>query len=385
MPASGQDVSDEMGARLVVLGIDHPYSKDTGNLAEAFAKAILESRGNTPRLYRNTLAFLAVDQTRLQDLDEAVRKFLAWESIVAEKETLDLTPHQVKQAETQKTSADGVVKARLPEAYQWLIVPVQASPQEPVKWEASRLSGDEALAVRASTKLKKDGLLYTTWVGTLLRMELDKVPLWRGDHVAIKQLAEDYARYNYLSRVKNSHVLAEAIRDGLRLLTWSKDSFAYADSFDDTTLRYRGLRAGELVNISVDASGLLVKPEVASKQIDAERNTAAATATTTGVTGDVIPGSSEELPSNQEKAAPAPAKPKRFHGTVSLDPARAGRDASKIADEVISHLNGLVGSTVKVTLEIEADVPCGVPDTVVRTVTENSRTLKFSSQGFEKE
>src|SRR5206468_1224681 len=102
--------------------------------------------------------------------------------IVAEQVTLDLTPHQVKQAESQKTSADGVVKARLPEAYQWLLVPVQASPQETVKWEASRLSGDEALAFRASARLRKDGLLYTTWAGTLLRMELDKIPLWRGDH-----------------------------------------------------------------------------------------------------------------------------------------------------------------------------------------------------------
>lgn len=52
---------------------------------------------------------------------------------------------------------------------------------------------------------------------------------------------------------------------------------------------------------------------------------------------------------------------------------------------MISHLNGLVGSTVKVTLEIEADVPGGVPDNVVRTVTENSRTLKFSNHGFEKD
>ena len=31
------------------------------------------------------------------------------------------------------------------------------------------------------------------------------------------------------------------------------------------------------------------------------------------------------------------------------------------------------------------DVPSGAPDHVVRTVTENSRTLKFTSQGFEKE
>jgi hypothetical protein len=79
-----------------------------------------------------------------------------------------------------------------------------------------------------------------------------------------------------------------------------------------------------------------------------------------------------------------PPKPKRFHGTVVLDPARVGRDASRIADEVVTHLVGLVGSNVKIILEIDAEVPAGVPDNVVRTVTENSRTLKFgSNSGFE--
>ena len=63
----------------------------------------------------------------------------------------------------------------------------------------------------------------------------------------------------------------------------------------------------------------------------------------------------------------------------------AGRDASKIADEVITHLVGLIGSSVRVTLEIEAEIPSGAPESVVRVVTENSRTLKFDSQGFEKE
>jgi len=58
---------------------------------------------------------------------------------------------------------------------------------------------------------------------------------------------------------------------------------------------------------------------------------------------------------------------------------------SRIADEVIVHLAGLVGAKVRVTLEIEAEVPSGAPDHVVRTVTENARTLKFTSQGFEKE
>ena len=34
-------------------------------------------RGGAPRLNRNSLAFLAIDRTRLQDLDEAVRRYLA--------------------------------------------------------------------------------------------------------------------------------------------------------------------------------------------------------------------------------------------------------------------------------------------------------------------
>jgi hypothetical protein len=46
---------------------------------------------------------------------------------------------------------------------------------------------------------------------------------------------------------------------------------------------------------------------------------------------------------------------------------------------------GLVGAGVTVTLEIEAELPEGAPDHVVRTVTENGRTLRFTSQGFEKE
>jgi len=91
-------------------------------------------------------------------------------------------------------------------------------------------------------------------------------------------------------------------------------------------------------------------------------------------------GPTETLPDE-----PVIPKSKRFHGTVMLDPTRVGRDASRIAEEVIAHLSGLVGAKVTVTLEVEAETPSGVPDNVVRTVTENCRTLKFMSQGFEKE
>jgi len=391
LPHSGQDVPDDMDARLVVLGIDHPYSKEAGNPAEVEAKAIFEMRGNTPRLFRNTLVFLAVDQTRLQDLEEATRRYLAWESILVEKEILDLSQHQVKQAENQKTSADSAVTARLPEAYQWLIVPVQSSPQAPIEWQAFRLSGQDALAVRASKKLRSDELMVTALAGTRLRMELDRVPLWRGNHVAINQLVEDFARYLYLPRVVQPAVLLQAIRDGLGLLTWNPETFAYADGFDDAAGRYRGLRCGQVVELSEDnRSGVLVRPDVADRQRTAETAPAAGVRPGAQAEGEVAPptAQAETGAASGVSIAGTPGAalaPKRFHGSVVLDATRVGRDAGRVADEVIAHLEGLVGSKVTVTLEIEAEIPSGAPNHVVRTVTENSRTLKFTSHGFEDE
>lgn len=58
---------------------------------------------------------------------------------------------------------------------------------------------------------------------------------------------------------------------------------------------------------------------------------------------------------------PPPRRPTRFHGAARLDSARVGRDASRIAEEVVAHLTGLIGAEVNVTLEIEALAPEGVP------------------------
>jgi hypothetical protein len=385
LPRSGADVPDDLDARLVVLPAEHPYSRESGSPAETAARSILESRGNTPRIYRNTLVFLAADRVRLQDLDEAVRRFLAWQSILAEKEALNLDPHQVRQAETQRQAADGAVEARLPETYQWLLVPEQINPQAPITWQAVRLSGGDALAARASKRLRSDESLVTTLGSTILRKHLDDVPLWRGEHVAVRQLVDDFARYLYLPRIAGPEVLLEAMRDGVALLTWQTDAFAYAESYDESAGRYPGLRGGQRVALSTDSAGLLVKPDVARRQIDSE----------TTVPGPIEGGPGEgpepgkpgtppvPKPEGEEPGPPPAPRPRRYHGTIQLDSARVGRDASRIADEVISHLSGQVGAEVNVSLEISVYLPDGASEQIVRTVTENSRTLGFTSHGFE--
>lgn len=386
LPRSSADIPDDLDARLVVLAAEHPYAKEDGNPAQAAAQAILESRGNSPRLYRNTLVFLAADRVRLQDLDEAVRRYLAWQSILDEKVQLNLDPHQVRQAETQAQAADGAVTARLPETYQWLLVPEQASPQAKPTWQAIRLTGSDALAVRASKKLRNEELLVTTLGSTILRKHLDDVPLWRGDHVEIRQLIDDFARYLYLPRLAGPDVLVQAIREGVALLTWRADTFAYAESHDETGGRYRGLRGGQIVSVAPDSGGLLVKSSVAARQLEAE----APRDSTRPVTGERATGTSNdhsgaaEAQSRGSESAPMP-RPRRFYASANLDPARVGRDAGRIADEIIAHLAGQVGADVSVTLEIEARLPDGASESLVRTVMENSRTLRLNSYGFERE
>ena len=382
-PDSGQDVQDDMEVGLVVLGVHATHTSGTeASPALDAAGAILESRGTVPRLFRNALLFLAPDEARHQDLDQAARRYLAWRSILDDRESLDLPPHQVRQAEQQAESADGTVNARIGETFQWLLVPSQKTPQSPVEWQKIRLRGSGPLAQQASRRLLNDEMLVTSMAGTRLRMELDRVPLWRGDHVAVRQLVDDFARYIYLPRLQQPNVLLGAITDGVSLLTWTQDSFAFGDGYDEDKERYPGLRAGQGLFINETSAGLLVKPDVAQHQMDAET---VVDPPPPAPDDPTVPGPEPDLSPITQPLPPPPAKAKRYHGSVTLDPTRAGRDASQIADEVISHLSGLTGAQVRLTLEIEAEIPDGAPDDVVRIVNENSRTLKFSDSGFEKE
>ena len=100
-----------------------------------------------------------------------------------------------------------------------------------------------------------------------MRLELDKIPLWRGDHVSIKQLIADFGSYLYLQRPRDPEVLVNAIREGISFTTWQTETFAFAESWDEKSGRYLGLRANRVVNLTADGPGLLVKADRAMAQL----------------------------------------------------------------------------------------------------------------------
>jgi hypothetical protein len=179
--------------------------------------------------------------------------------------------------------------------------------------------------------------------------------------------------------LRDSSVLMNAIADGMTITTWVQDTFAFADVFDEVAGRYKGLRGGKFISVTdTHSTALVVKSSVAHLQLDIEGGAPSASGTY-AVLQSTLP---KNTGGGTEAAANASAF-HRYHGTVQLDATRVGRDAGRIAEEVIAHLTGQIGVEVTVTLEIEAKLLKGATDQIVRTVTENSRTLKFTSYGFE--
>ena len=141
---------------------------------------------------------------------------------------------------------------------------------------------------------------------TRIRMELDRIPLWRGDHVAIKQLVRGFCSVPLSPSPQRTWCVAGRHSRRAEIADVESGFFAYAESFDDAAGRYRGLRCCEMVNISEsNLSGLLVRPEVALKQHEAEKTAGLAASQSLGAV----------LPADRSKAfrreARAPRRTRR--------------------------------------------------------------------------
>ena len=377
-------VPDEPTARLVILS---PASVHRGRQGDSAAlraaNEILDKRGDSPRTFRNMLLFLAPAVDQWPTLEKEVRRYLAWGSIIEDADALNLDTHQRREASRFKSRSNETLGMCLNETYCWLLIPTQEG-TDPIQWEGTRIAGTQDNPVaKAVQKVRSDGQIIKQWSPALLKMELDKW-LWKEEnHVSLKRVWECLATYLYMQRLSSSDVLLDAVREGIRTR-----EFGYANSLQDDG-QYAGLQFEEVTgSIYLDDQSVLVKPDVAAKQLEAE---AGDTSSTTdedtsdsgiGETGEDYGG---ESGGTDEDTNTSPQRPRRFYGSVDLDPVRASRDAQNVINEVIQHLTGLSDSNVKVTIDIQATFGDGMPEDLERTLTENCRTLRFNTQEFEDE
>jgi hypothetical protein len=205
-----------------------------------------------------------------------VRQHKAWSEIDRDKRAMNLDTFAVEQTAGRLAAATDTIRHRINETYVWMLVPSQTQ-TGPIKIDPVKINGQGTLAVRASKKAASDNSLITSFGPALLRMELDRVPLWRGDHVTVKQAWDDFASYVYLPRLRDQQVFLGAVSTGPQAMDLAHDGFGYAESFDDGEERYRGLVLHDPVPQPVaDGRSLLVKPDAAEAQRKAEMEAKAA-------------------------------------------------------------------------------------------------------------
>lgn len=393
-PSSSLDVPDEQAARLVILRPTDEYkASNQANCAMTAVVDILNNRGNTPRIYRNMIAFIAPDHDMMTSLKQAVRIYLAWKSIRDDSEDLNLDAAQNRETDNNLKRSNETVDSRIKEAYCWLLIPYidKSQDMKTIVWDSIKISGgNDNIITKAAKKMLQNEAIIAQWAPALLLMELDSV-LWQdSENISIKKLWEYLCTYCYLPRLASEQVLEDAIRNGIN----SSEYFAYASGFDGT--RYIDLKANQYIGI-VERSGYLVKLSVAQKQIAEE---AAKRQATTPVGGTSLPqndysngGSSTVYPeiengstgtsTTQETPDPEPIKNKHFFMSAQLDNTRIGRDVQKLVEEVINHLTSVDGAQVEVSLELNVTALDGMSPQTVRIVSENCRTLRVKSFGFD--
>ena len=374
-PANSGDVSDADEVRLVLLHPDMslPSRASEKDDAEPEVQQMLQCCGDNPRVRRNTLLFLAARKDEIRDLNNRVKTFLAWHSIVnGDRRIENLSGDRLKQAQSSLRAAEAEVRTALVRAYRWAIAPVQDDPQKAeYRLVVSQIDAtDGEIINNAFDKFIGDEALVETISPSALATML-KQYVWNNpnhqDHISIDVLWDMMTSYMYMHRLRSRAVLQHCIEQGV-----PDGAFGYAESYNED--QYKGMRFREQIassssNASERSLALLVNPEMAAL-----------------VTEERAP--QEEQPAQEPPPstptdgtqAPRPAPPSKPHGLtrivaskttandVSLD------DINQLREEIIRTLRD-GGGTITVTITITADKGDGFSESTARAVRENSAQL----------
>lgn len=379
------DVPDDTSLRLVVLPPEQCYLREDPQKAFDSALDYVRNHGTKPRYRGNRLLFLAPDHAVLTRLRDCIRVALAWKSIVDDVAAMRLVLDnlQAAQAKTELTAAEEVLPRVARECFKWLLCPSQDNPSGKPSVEVSPINtSGGALGPEIERVCLDHEWVITAWSPIHLRAKLKEL-YWKPDKPAVRAASfwEDTHKYLYLPRLKNRDVFTQAIVQG----AGTSDFFGTA--YGEHEGRFDGFKLGDAY-VQFDDMLLLLEPEAAKAYRAANQSAPKAVIPPPGSVphGLTPPGSIPPSPPGPGPLAPAlrpPSKAKSFHGSVAVPPAAAKMHLVRIAEEIIATLASDPNAEVTVHIEIAATFASGAQDQTKRAVSENAKTLKFSTAEWE--
>ncbi|WP_373695497.1 MULTISPECIES: DUF499 domain-containing protein [Microbacterium] len=400
-PESSADVPDLENTRLVIVHPRHARRKQDGadSAAHQWVRDAIESKGASQRVHRNTLVFLMADKSELESLEAATRSYLGWKRVQATSDSLNLSTQQRKQTDEWVTRLNQTVSDRVRETFAWALYPEQFDPTKPFEVVSEKVpdTAGRSLAERVAAKLGRDDQLVTELgapiLGATLHEELGS--LWSSAReMSVGELWGYFTRYVYLPRLTRRDVLDSALERALNSVLVDGERFAIAAGKDPESGRYRGLIVppDHKAALQVTDSTILVDWSKAEEQAGAERAAAARDAAIKAANEGSTPIGPVDFEApdirvdvmDDDPTPEAPDRgPARYFGSVKVDSTRYSRDFGNVTREIIDRLVG-AGAKIEITIDIQATKTDGFDEGEVRTISENTRVLKFDpSSGFE--
>ncbi len=379
-PAEVED--DGQRVALVAFGpeVSHAPRATEPSLAMQLAADVVQRRGSGQRQYRNRLVFLAADTAGLDEVRRAVRKALAWASILADDE--HLTMGQKKDAADRRDKADAAVQHAVRTTWKHLIWP--SVPGDVHGPDAARGFALDTVALNNRTaeslaraswdRLRADAVVNEVLGPATLKLELDR--LWPVDRpfVKLSELREWFFRLPGLARLRDVAVLNTAIAAA----TGIAPIYATARLAED---------GATLTDVAIGRPAMLGDEQRVLLRInDAEAHLSALEppASPFEAAATAISGPAGVAPPAAPEPA-APTAPRRFYATITLDPQRPVPLMNQVAQNILPELLASPTARVVIKIDIEAIDDRGFSADTVAVVSDNAKSLKLDSAQFEYE
>ena len=367
-------VPEDDSVRLVIFPpeICLPSRSSERDDATSEALQLVKHYGDASRIRRNTLVFLTARNDEIRSLRNAVRTYLAWDTIINGENRLEnLSGDRLRQVKNSIMRAESEVRTALVNAYRWVMAPVQEDPQR-AAYRMSHLQmgvrgTGEIIQSAFDLFIAEEALVEDISPSALTNMLEQYV--WKNetycDHILIDTLWEMMTSNVYMYRLRNKEALIACIRQGV-----VERKFGYAESqnADD----YKDLHFGELMSdvevLSNRVSGLLVNPEMALLVHEETRKEELA-----GPAKDTI---TEETTESNDSDLPAQIGPTRITATKTIKGEISLDDINMLRDEIIRNLRD-DGGEIDICITVNAEKSGGFSDSIARSVRENSVQLGF--------
>jgi hypothetical protein len=184
-------------------------------------KKIIQTKGNSPRIYCNTIIFLCPAEHEYSGLNTSIKRYIAFEELLQDK-TLNLNKDQIKEIKENLQKEKQNLAENILRAYQYVLLPTKDNFEK------------EALGIPTYGDIKKlDDRVYEILLNSKI---LDNISpfiikeryLKKNEYVDTKNLLQSFYQTPGELRLASKEVLKKAIIEGV-----SKGYFGLGEIIDD--------------------------------------------------------------------------------------------------------------------------------------------------------